>query len=283
MGISPHGGSVRQPGVGSSTGDFKMWLKGVLVVECLSLWELCEGNLEGGLPCWGTWRIGRKGSGTGISFHRGPIWGTWRRACLPGTLRTGRRGLWGWGISLWRSSMEGTSGGAPLLGTREDMLGRFPDAGIYLHGGPFPFKGNLLCGGCSYTEDFDRWMKEGSGGASLCKGFHEGTLKEGSFTGEPERWGFWDMQNTLQAGLPLYRGPVGEPAGGSFAVTFEGKEKCIWVPFLDPEAITILSLGVIWNFGKGTGLSWVDIRLWGTKGPSIRPRCIGTIRARTQR
>jgi hypothetical protein len=29
----------------------------------------------------------------------------------------------------------------------------------------------------------------------------------------------------------------------------------IRVPFLDPEDIEILSLGVIWNFGKGTGLS----------------------------
>jgi hypothetical protein len=27
-----------------------------------------------------------------------------------------------------------------------------------------------------------------------------------------------------------------------------------WVPFLDPEDIKMLSLGAIWNFGKGTGL-----------------------------
>jgi hypothetical protein len=40
-----------------------------------------------------------------------------------------------------------------------------------------------------------------------------------------------------------------------FARTFERKEKYIWVPFLDPEAIKILSLGEIWNFSKGTGLS----------------------------
>ena len=50
MCISLHGGSVGQPGVGSSTGDFERWLKGALDVECLSLslslWELCEGNLE---------------------------------------------------------------------------------------------------------------------------------------------------------------------------------------------------------------------------------------------
>jgi hypothetical protein len=37
MGISPHGGSVGQPGVGSSTRDFEIWLKGALEVECLSL------------------------------------------------------------------------------------------------------------------------------------------------------------------------------------------------------------------------------------------------------
>ena len=37
MGISLHGGSVGQPGVGSSTGDFERWLKGALQVGHLSL------------------------------------------------------------------------------------------------------------------------------------------------------------------------------------------------------------------------------------------------------
>jgi hypothetical protein len=35
---------------------------------------------------------------------------------------------------------------------------------------------------------------------------------------------------------------------------FERKGKYIWVPFLDPENIKVLSLGAIWNFDKGTGL-----------------------------
>jgi hypothetical protein len=39
----------------------------------------------------------------------------------------------------------------------------------------------------------------------------------------------------------------------------------------------VLSMGAIWNFSKETVLSWVDIRLWGTKGPSVRPRCIRTM------
>jgi hypothetical protein len=53
MGISAHGGSLGQPGVGSSTQDFEISLKGALGVKCLSLWELFEENLEGRLPCWG--------------------------------------------------------------------------------------------------------------------------------------------------------------------------------------------------------------------------------------
>jgi hypothetical protein len=48
---------------------------------------------------------------------------------------------------------------------------------------------------------------------------------------------------------------LGEPGGGSFTGTFERREKYIWVPFLDPEDIKVLSLGTIWNFSKGTGLS----------------------------
>ena len=51
-GISLHGDSVGQPGMGSSTSDFERWLKRSLEVQHLSLGELCEGNLEGVLPRW---------------------------------------------------------------------------------------------------------------------------------------------------------------------------------------------------------------------------------------
>jgi len=56
-------------------------------------------------------------------------------------------------------------------------------------------------------------------------------------------------------GLSLHSDPVGKTGGGSSAGTFDRKEKYIWVPFLDLGAIKILSLGAIWNFSKGTGLS----------------------------
>jgi len=67
-GISLHGGSIGQNGVGFSTGDFERWLKEAQEVEHLSLWELCEGNLEGGLPSWGPWWIGRNDSVDGHLF-----------------------------------------------------------------------------------------------------------------------------------------------------------------------------------------------------------------------
>jgi len=49
MSISLHGGSVGQPGVGSSTGDYGRRLKGALEVECLTL---CGSSVKG------TWREG---------------------------------------------------------------------------------------------------------------------------------------------------------------------------------------------------------------------------------
>ena len=52
--------------------------------------------------------------------------------------------------------------------------------------------------------------------------------------------------------------------------------------FLDAEDIKSLSLGAIWNLSKRTGVPRTGIRLQGTKGPFLRPRCIGTVGARTQ-
>jgi hypothetical protein len=49
--------------------------EGVLGMECLSPWKLCEGNLEGGAPSWGPRRIFRKVSGAGISLNRGSAFG----------------------------------------------------------------------------------------------------------------------------------------------------------------------------------------------------------------
>ena len=95
---------------------------------------------------------------------------------------------------------EGGLVGGPSLGTLEDTLGKSPDAGCCLHGGAL----SIRCepgsgGGCSYTGDNDRWMKEGSsGGASLCEGFHEGDFEGGlRYWGARKMMFLRDMQNAL--------------------------------------------------------------------------------------
>jgi hypothetical protein len=80
MGISLREGSVGQTGEGTTTGDFVIWLKGALGVERLTLWELCEGNLE-----WGSLAGDPEGYvetvlETGISSHRGTALGNVGRA-----------------------------------------------------------------------------------------------------------------------------------------------------------------------------------------------------------
>jgi len=59
--------------VGLPTRDFETWLKGALEVERLSLWELCEGNLEGGSLAGDPEVYVAKAQETGISFHWGCV------------------------------------------------------------------------------------------------------------------------------------------------------------------------------------------------------------------
>jgi hypothetical protein len=47
------GAPLRNLEGGSFARDFERWMMGALKLECLSLRELCEGNLEGG-PLLGT-------------------------------------------------------------------------------------------------------------------------------------------------------------------------------------------------------------------------------------
>jgi hypothetical protein len=102
MSISPHGGSGGQSGVGSSTGDFEIWLKGGPIYR--GLWEMDEG---------------------------GSVDEAFLSVEAP-----------------WRRPQEG--GGAPSLGTLEDMLRKSPDMGVPLHGGPFYQRGTWYVWGLKY-------------------------------------------------------------------------------------------------------------------------------------
>jgi hypothetical protein len=80
----------------------------------------------------------------------------------------------------------------------------------------------------------------------------KGALREGSWGTHKMRF-LRDIQNSLKR-ISLC---IGALLGNLEGVHLPGllRKKYIWVPFLDLEAIKILSLGAIWSFSKGTGLS----------------------------
>jgi hypothetical protein len=45
--------------------------------------------------------------------------------------------------------------------------------------------------------------------------------------------------------------------------------------FLDHADVINISIGAIWNFGKGTGLLYPSVRSWGTKGLFSGPGTLG--------
>jgi len=106
-------------------------------------------------------------------------------------------------------------------------------------------------------------MKEGSrNGASsvyLRGESMRGTWREGFFTGDAKRYAK-EICITRDVKMPckcvsLSIGALlGYLEGIHLPGLFERKGKYIWIPFLDPEDIKILSLGAICNFCKGTGL-----------------------------
>jgi len=84
--------------------------EGVLGMESLSLWELCEGNLEGGLPPRNPEGYLEKSLGQVSLYTGAPLLGNLEKGLSTRTLRVGRRGF----VSLpW---------GTPWWGPREGLL-----------------------------------------------------------------------------------------------------------------------------------------------------------------
>ena len=113
------------------------------------------------------------------------------------------------GASLSEEALWGEPGGrARLLGTLKDMLSKALEMDICFH--RCPASGEL--GGWSFPVAFEG---------------REKFLYIGKFL-----WGIWEICNKGLIYGQLYRGPVGEPGGGSFTGTFERKKGLhIWVPF----------------------------------------------------
>jgi hypothetical protein len=84
--------------------------------------------------------------------------------------------------------VKGAWGGAPSLGTLEDMSRRSPDAGISLYWGPFVAEGNSVWGGAHIPRTLtNEWRRALVVGHLSVRDSIKGTLMKGPFTGEPER------------------------------------------------------------------------------------------------
>jgi hypothetical protein len=84
-----------------------------------------------------------------------------------------------------------------------------------------------------------------------------GTWREGSFTGDPERY-VKEMSREIKLSCKRVSLSIGAPLRNLEGIRLPGlsekKGRYIWVPFLDTEDIKILSPGANWNFGEGTEL-----------------------------
>jgi hypothetical protein len=71
----------------------------------------------------------------------------------------------------------------------------------------------------------------------------------------------WHLANFVLGSMPVKRVSlsIATPLGNLEGIFLPGlsmrKGEYIGVPFMDPWDINILSLGAIWNFGKGTVVS----------------------------
>ena len=70
------------------------------------------------------------------SLFMGAQLGNLKWAHLPGTLRCGRKGLWGWSVSLCGSSVSGTWREGSLAGDPEGKVEKALETGISFHRGP---------------------------------------------------------------------------------------------------------------------------------------------------
>ena len=136
--------------------------EGALEVEHLSLRELRVGNLEGGLLYWGPWRICRKGPGDGQSVSIGALLGNLEGGSLTRDFeRWMKVALEEERLSL-RELCEGDPEGESFTGEPGGYVEKGMETGVSRHWGP---AGENLEGD-SFTRDFERRMKEGSGNRS---------------------------------------------------------------------------------------------------------------------
>jgi hypothetical protein len=182
----------------------------------LSLWEHCNGNLDGGLLYWGLWRIckGRLWRRASLSIGV-PLGNLERGSCTGDAERWIKEGSGnGVSLSLWELYEGNLEEGSPLLGTRtisqvrllkwasvsigSPVAGEHGDTLLSLR--PSTEGSSLIFIGRKFIETFDRHVKE-SCGTTLSIGAPVGDTGRGSFTGTflRDRW-----RRALETGNSLH-------------------------------------------------------------------------------
>jgi hypothetical protein len=115
------------------------------------------------------------------------------------------------GASLFLKRLRGEGlgggGGAPSLFTGDP--GSYVKKGSGYGISPLEPRGTWNLEGGSYTWDFERWRALGTGNLSA-RDSMKGTLREGSFNGDPERY----VMQGSEMGVCFHRGPaLGEHGG----------------------------------------------------------------------
>ena len=214
--IGTHGGGVCSPGTLRDS-----WGR-ALEMEHLSLWVLCEGNLEGRLLYWEPWSYAEKALETDISLNRG-LTGETGRSSFTRDFERWMKGALQVEASLWGSSVRGTCRGAPLLMTPKDMLRLWKWMSVSIRA---PLLGNME--ERSFPWAFER---------------RDTFLYLGGFL-----YRIWYVKKKPCNQAALSIGPCWAWRG-SFTGTFERKRKCVsGFFFCGPTGHYKLSLGAIWNF-----------------------------------
>ena len=206
--ISLHRGPVENHGGGRGplTRNSDSWRR-ALETAHLSLRDLCEGNLEGGLLDWGPWWLCRGRLWIQASLSIGALLGNLEGGSFTRYFERWMKEGSGNGASLSVGALWGEPRGrAPLLGTLKDVLSKALETGDCFYTGPD--LGNMW--GSSFPRAFERRVK-----FLLSRDLLWGTRE----TCNRMNWK-WE---TLSI-----KAPVGESGRGSFSATFWETDGGLW-------------------------------------------------------
>ena len=154
---------------------------------------------------------------------------------VEGSSTRDEEGYW-YGTSLSQKRIRGGGlGGLPSQWILSAMLGKSPDVDISLHGNSFPSEGNLVFWGVGAPITgtlIDEWRRALVVWHLFTRDSLERTLREGSFTVEPEGWGFWEISKMSCKRSPLSMGALLGTWKGFFGRDFWEKIKVYLGPFL---------------------------------------------------